>query len=136
MSIHPNKSVKSDYKYFKAVIGVLSKELDYFGRPKEVLSLSKVSQITKGNKPVADYIMIDKNKTTECLFEIARQGLINQAISFYGKILDYKEVKIYDGMNLLQDESHCKIGHIKNLKIHFEKKEKHLQLTCRRSLIN
>ncbi len=124
MSIHPNKSVKSDYKYFKAVVGVLSKELDYLGRPKEVLSLNKVSQITKGNKPVADYIMIDKNKTTECLFEIARQGLINQAISFYGKILDYKEVKLYNGMSFLQDESYCKIGHIKNLKIHFKKKEK------------
>ena len=53
MSIHQKKLVKNDYKYFKAVIGVLSKEFDYFGRPKEVLSLSKVSQITKGNKPVA-----------------------------------------------------------------------------------
>ena len=124
MSVHPNKSVKSDYKYFKAVVGVLSKELDYFGRPKEVLSLDKVSQITKGNKTVADCIVVDKNKTTECLFEIARQGLINQAISFYGKILDYKEVKIYNGMSLLQDESYCKIGHIKNLKIHFEKRGK------------
>jgi hypothetical protein len=94
------------------------------GRPKEVLSLSKVFQITKGNKPVADYIMIDKNKTTECLFEIARQGLINQAISFYGKILDYKEVQLYDGMSLLQNESYCKIGYIKNLRIGFEKKGK------------
>lgn len=129
MSIHPNKSVKSNYKYFKAVIGVLSKELDYFGRPKEVLSLDKVSQITKGNKPIADCIVIDKNKTTECLFEIARQGLINQAISFYGKILDYKEVQLYDGMNFLHDESYCKIGHIKNLKIHFEKQRKKRALT-------
>lgn len=124
MRIHPSKLIKNDYKYFKAVIGVLSKEFDYFGRPKEVLSLSKVSQITKGNKPVADYIMIDKNKTTECLFEIARQGLINQAISFYGKILDYKEVQLYDGMSLLRDESYCKIGYIKNLRIGFEKKGK------------
>jgi hypothetical protein len=121
MSIHPSKLVKSDYKYFKAIIGTITKEFDYFGRPKEVLSLSKVSQITKGNKPVADYIMIDKNKTTECLFEIARQGLINQAISFYGKILDYKEVQLYDGMSLLQNESYCKIGYIKNLRISFEK---------------
>ena len=121
MSIHPKKLVKNDYKYFKAVIGVLSKEFDYFGRPKEVLSLNKVSQITKGNKPIADYIMIDKNKTTECLFEIARQGLINQAISFYGKILDYKEVQLYDGMSLLRDEPYCKIGYIKNLRLHFRK---------------
>lgn len=120
MSIHPSKLIKNDYKYFKAVIGVLSKEFDYFGRPKEVLSLNKVSQITKGNKPIADYIMIDKNKTTECLFEIARQGLINQAISFYGKILDYREVQLYDGMSLLQNESYCKIGYIKNLRIGFE----------------
>jgi hypothetical protein len=124
MSIHPSKLIKNDYKYFKAVIGVLSKEFDYLGRQKEVLSLSKVSQITKGNKPVADYIMIDKNKTTECLFEIARQGLINQAISFYGKILDYKEVQLYDGMSLLQNKSYCKIGYIKNLRIGFEKKGK------------
>lgn len=124
MSIYPKKLVKNDYKYFKAVIGVLSKEFDYFGSPKEVLSLNKVSQITKGNKPIADYIMIDKNKTTECLFEVARQGLINQAISFYGKILDYKEVQLYDGMSLLQNESYCKIGYIKNLRIGFEKKGK------------
>jgi hypothetical protein len=33
MSIHPKKLVKNDYKYFKAVIGVLSKEFDYLGRP-------------------------------------------------------------------------------------------------------
>lgn len=124
MDVNQNKAIKNDYKYFKGVIGVLSKELDYFGRQKEVLLLEKVFQIAKGNKPVADCIVIDKNKTTECLFEIARQGLINQVISFYGKILDYKEVKIYDGMNLLKDESHCKIGHIKNLNIHFEKKSK------------
>lgn len=26
MSIHPSKLIKNDYKYFKAVIGVLSKE--------------------------------------------------------------------------------------------------------------
>ena len=120
MSLNPSKSIKKEHKYFKAIIGIITKEFDYFGRPKEVLSLNKVFQITKGNKPVADCIVIDKNKTTECLFEISRQGLINQVISFYGKILDYKEVKIYDGMSLLQDESYCKIGHIKNLKIHFE----------------
>jgi hypothetical protein len=121
MIVNPSKSIENNYKHFKAVIGALSKELDYLGMPKEVLSLNKVCLITKGSKPVADYVIINKSKTTEYLFEIARQGLINQAISFYGKILDYKEVQLYEGINFLQNESHCKIGYIKNLNIHFKK---------------
>jgi hypothetical protein len=120
MRVKSSKSITSDYKYFKAIIGTISEEFDYFGNPKEVLSLDNVCSKTRGNKPVADYVLINKNKSTESLFEIARQGLINQEISFYGKILDYKEVQLYEGMNFLRNESHCKIGYIKNLNIHFE----------------
>ena len=65
MSVNPSKYIKKEHKYFKAIIGIITKEFDYFGRPKEVLSLNKVFQITKGNKTVADCIVIDKNKTTE-----------------------------------------------------------------------
>ena len=124
MSTHPSKSIENNYKHFKAVIGVLSEELDYLGMPKEVLSLNEVCLASKGGKPIADYVIINKSKATECLFEIARQGQINQKISFYGKILDYKESQLYDGMKFLQTESHCKIGYIKNLNIHFEAEKK------------
>lgn len=123
MSVNPIKSIKNNYKHFRAVIGTVSEELDYFGESKAVLSLHKVYLKTKGDKPVADYVIINKSKVTESLFEIARQGLINQEISFYGKILDYKEVQLYDGMKFLQNESHCKIGYIKNLNIYFEKRK-------------
>jgi hypothetical protein len=123
MSVNPNKSIKNNYKHFKAVIGTVSEELDYFGESKAVLSLHKVYLKSRGGKPVADYVLINKSKATEALFDIARQGLINQEISFYGKILDQKEVKLYEGMNFLKNESHCKIGYIKNLNIHSEKKK-------------
>lgn len=123
MKISPRNSIKNNYKHFKAIIGTVSEEVDYFGESKAVLSLHKVYLKTKGDKPVADYVIINKSKVTESLFEIARQGLINQAISFYGKVLDYKEVQLYEGMKFLQNESHCKIGYIKNLNIHFEKKK-------------
>jgi hypothetical protein len=123
MSVNPIKSIKNNYKHFRAVIGIVSEELDYFGESKAVLSLHKVYLKTRGDKPVADYVIINKSKVTESLFEIARQGLINQEISFYGKILDYREVQLYEGMNFLQNESHCKIGYIKNLNIYFEKKK-------------
>ena len=123
MSVNPIKSIKNNYKHFRAVIGTVSEELDYFGESKAVLSLHKVYLKTKGDKPVADYVIINKSKVTESLFEIARQGLINQEISFYGKILDYEEVQLYAGIKFLQNESHCKIGYIKNLNIHFEKRK-------------
>ncbi len=124
MSVNPSKSIKNNYKHFKAVIGTLSEELDYFRESKAVLSLHKVYLKTRGDKPVADYVLINKSKATESLFEIAHQGLINQEISFYGKILDFKEVQLYDGIKFLHNESHCKIGYIKNLNIHSEKKSK------------
>lgn len=89
-----------------------------------MLSLHKVYLKTRGDKPVADYVLINKSKATESLFEIAHQGIINQEISFYGKILDFKEVQLYDGIKFLHNESHCKIGYIKNLNIHSEKKSK------------
>ena len=90
MSLNPSKSIKNNYKHFKAIIGTISEEVDYFGESKAVLSLHKVYLKTKGDKPFADYVIINKSKVTESLFEIARQGLINQTISFYGKIIDYK----------------------------------------------
>jgi hypothetical protein len=125
MSVNSSKSIKNDYKYFKAIIGTISEEIDYLGMPKEVLSLRNVYLMNKESKPVADYVLTNKNKATEALFDIARQGLINQEISFYGKILDQKEVKLYEGMNFLKNESHCKIGYIKNLTIHFKNTDKH-----------
>jgi hypothetical protein len=125
MSVNSSKSIKNDYKYFKAIIGTISEEIDYLGMPKEVLSLRNVYLMNKGSKPVVDYVLINKNKSTESLFDIAHQGVVNQEISFYGKILDQKEVKLYEGMNFLKNESHCKIGFIKNLTIHFKNTDKH-----------
>jgi hypothetical protein len=121
MSVNPIKSIKNNYKHFKAIIGTVSEELDYFGESKAVLSLHKVYLKTKSDKPVADYVLINKNKSTESLFVIAHQGVVNQEISFYGKILDYKEVQLYDGMKFLQNESHCKIGYIKKVRIGLKK---------------
>jgi len=128
MSTHPSKSIENNYKHFKAVIGVLSEELDYLGMPKEVLSLNKVHLNTKKNNPVADYAVINKNKATETLFELAYKGSTNQIVSFYGKIMDCRQVQLYDGLKFLQNESHCKIGYIKNLNIHHKKRKNKVNL--------
>ena len=114
-------NVKSNYQNFKATIGTISEELDYFGNLKEVLSLDKVYLKTRGDKPVADFAIINRNKATETLFELAQKGLANQTISFDGKIMDCRHVQLYDGLKFLQNESHCKIGYIKNLNINRKK---------------
>ena len=112
---------KNNYQHFKATVGAISEEVDYFGNCKEVLSLNKVHLNTKKNNPIADYAVINKNKATETLFEIAQKGLENQAVSFDGKITDCRHVQLYDGMKFLHNESHCKIGYIKNINIHYKK---------------
>ncbi len=117
-------NVKSNYQNFKATIGTISEELDYFGNLKEVLSLDKVYLKTRGDKPVADYAIINRNKATETLFELAQKGLANQTISFDGKIMDCRHVQLYDGMKFLHNESQCKIGYIKNINIHYKKRKK------------
>jgi hypothetical protein len=123
MNKKKTSSVKSDYQHFKATIGTISEELDYFGNLKETLLLDKVYLKTRGNKPVADYAVINKNKATETLFELAQRGLANQAVSFDGKIMDCRHVQLYDGLKFLQNESQCKIGYIKNINIHYKKKK-------------
>ena len=52
----------------------------------------------------------------------------NQVISFYGKIMDCRQVQLYDGLKFLQNESHCKIGYIKNLNIHYKKRKNKVNL--------
>ena len=89
-------NVKSNYQNFKATIGTINEELDYFGNLKEVLSLDKVYLKTRGDKPVADFAIINRNKATETLFELAQKGLANQAVSFDGKIMDCRHVQLYD----------------------------------------
>ena len=117
-------NVKSNYQNFKATIGTISEELDYFGNLKEVLSLDKVYLKTRGDKPVADFAIINRNKATETLFELAQKDLANQAVSFDGKITDCRHVQLYDGMKFLYNESQCKIGYIKNINIHYKKRKK------------
>ena len=117
-------NVKSNYQNFKATIGTINEELDYFGNLKEVLSLDKVYLKTRGDKPVVDYAVINRNKATETLFELAQKGLANQVVSFDGKILDCSHVQLYEGMKILHNESHCKIGYIKNINIHYKNKSK------------
>ena len=117
-------NVKSNYQNFKATIGTISEELDYFGNLKEVLSLDKVYLKTRGDKPVADFAIINRNKATETLFELAQKGLANQAVSFDGKIMDCRHVQLYDGMKFLHNESQCKIGYIKNINIYYKKRKK------------
>jgi hypothetical protein len=121
MSKKKTNNVKSNYQRFKATIGTISEELDYFGNFKEVLSLDKVYLKTRGDKPVADYAIINRNKASETLFEIAQKGSANQVVSFDGKIIDCRHVQLYDGMKFLHNESHCKIGYIKNINIHYKK---------------
>ena len=41
MSKKKTNNVKSNYQHFKATIGTINEELDYFGNLKEVLSLDK-----------------------------------------------------------------------------------------------
>jgi hypothetical protein len=60
----------------------------------------------------------------ETLFKLAQKGLENQAVSFDGKITDCRHVQLYDGMKFLHNESHCKIGYIKNINIHYKKIKK------------
>lgn len=122
------KTNKSNYQHFKATIGTISAELDYFGNFKEVLSLNKVHLNTKKNNLIADYAVINKNKATETLFELAHKGSINQIVSFYGKIMDCRQVQLYDGLKFLQNEYHCKIGYIKNLNVHYKKRKNKVTL--------
>jgi hypothetical protein len=124
MSVNPIKSISKQHKHFKAIIGTISEELDYFGNFKEVLSLDKVYLKTRGDKPVADYAIINRNKATETLFELAQKGSANQVVSFDGKITDCRHVQLYDGLKFLYNESHCKIGYIKNINIHYKKIKK------------
>ena len=119
---------KNNYQHFKSTIGAISEEVDYFGNCKEVLSLNKVHLNTKKNNPIADYAVINKNKATETLFELAHKGSINQVVSFYGKIMDCRQVQLYDGLKFLQNEYHCKIGYIKNLNIHHKKRKNKVNL--------
>jgi len=74
MSKNKKSDRKNNYQHFKATIGAISEEVDYFGNHKEVLSLNKVHLNTKKNHPVADYAVINKNKATETLFELAHKG--------------------------------------------------------------
>ena len=124
MSKNKKSDRKNNYQHFKATIGTISEELDYFGNFKEVLSLDKVYLKTRGDKPVVDYAVINRNKATETLFELAQKGLANQVVSFDGKILDCRHVQLYEGMKFLHNESHCKIGYIKNINIHYKNKSK------------
>ena len=124
MSKKKTNNVKNNYQHFKATIGTISAELDYFGNFKKVLSLDKVYLKTRGDKPVVDYAVINRNKATETLFELAQKGLANQVVSFDGKITDCRHVQLYDGMKFLHNESHCKIGYIKNINIHYKKIKK------------
>jgi hypothetical protein len=93
MNKKKSNSVKSNYQHFKATIGAISEEVDYFGNLKETLLLDKVYLKTRGNKPVADYAIINRNKATETLFELAHKGSTNQIISFDGKIMEESNVK-------------------------------------------
>ena len=124
MSKKKTNNVKNNYQHFKATIGTISEELDYFGNFKEVLSLDKVYLKTRGDKPVADYAIINRNKASETLFELAQKGLANHAVLFDGKIHDCRHVQLYDGLEFLHNESHCKIGYIKNINIHYKKIKK------------
>ena len=124
MSKKKTNNVKNNYQHFKATIGTISEELDYFGNFKEVLSLDKIYLKTRGDKPVADYAIINRNKATETLFELAQKGSANQVVSFDGKITDCRHVQLYDGLEFLHNESHCKIGYIKNINIHYKKIKK------------
>ena len=124
MSKKKTNNVKSNYQHFKATIGTIIEELDYFGNFKEVLSLDKVYLKTRGDKPFADYAIINRNKATETLFELAQKGSANQVVSFDGKITDCRHVQLYDGLEFLHNESHCKIGYIKNINIHYKKIKK------------
>ena len=114
-----NKGGKHDYRYFKANIGEIIKEFDIFGQPKETISLNKARFMAGNNGPVADRVFINRNQVTEPLFDMARQGLENE-ISFEGKILEYEDLEIYDGMNFLGKESRCRIGYVKNLTVCFK----------------
>jgi hypothetical protein len=49
MSKNKSNNIKNNYQHFKATIGTISEELDYFGNFKEVLSLDKVYLKTRGD---------------------------------------------------------------------------------------
>jgi hypothetical protein len=108
-------------RHFKAIVGTITLDTNHFGLSEEKLSLKKVSFANFRSLHIADHIYIGKTQATEPLFDIARQGLTNQEVSFYGRILEYNEgVQIYDGLNSLREDVHCKIGYIKDVTIHFK----------------
>lgn len=106
-------------QYFKATLGKIVEEINFKGKPHEMLLITDLYKQTSSKKPFADYALINRNKTTEFLFELATNGLEQRSVSFLAKIIEYRKVQLYDGLKFIGYEKYCKLGYLKEVHVQF-----------------
>jgi hypothetical protein len=113
------KILDNNLQYFRGTIGKIVEEIDFKGRPHEMLLIGDLYKQTSSKKPFADYALINRNKTTEFLFELATNGIERRSVSFLAKIIEYRNVSLYDGMKFIGYEKYCKLGYLKEVYVQF-----------------
>jgi hypothetical protein len=113
------KILDNNLQYFKGTIEKIVEEIDFKGRPHEMLLIADLYKQSSSKKPFADYALINRNKTTEFLFELVASGAGQQSVSFLAKIIEYRNVRLYDGLKFISYEKYCKLGYLKELYVQF-----------------
>jgi hypothetical protein len=116
------KILDNNLQYFKGTIEKIVEEIDFKGKPHEMLLIGDLYKQTSSKKPFADYALINRNKTTDFLFELATNGIERRSVSFLAKIIEYRNVSLYDGMKFIGYEKYCKLGYLKEVHVQFNKK--------------
>lgn len=117
------KILDDNPQYFKATVGKIVEEIDFKGEPHKMLMMVNLYKQTSSKKLFADYALINRNKTTEFLFELATNGIEQQSVSFLAKIIEYRNVQLYDGLRFIKYERYCKLGYLKDLSVQFNTTE-------------
>ncbi|MCA9386367.1 hypothetical protein KC717_07015 [Candidatus Dojkabacteria bacterium] len=113
------KIIDNNLQYFKGTIGKIVNEIDFRGASHEMLMITNVYKQKTPKKQFADYALVNRNKTTEFLFELASNTSAKEIVNFQAKVIEYRNVQLYDGMNFMHHESYCKLGYLKDLHVHF-----------------
>jgi hypothetical protein len=113
------KLLDHNLQYFKATLGKIVEEIDFKGKSHEMLMMVNLYKQTSSKKPFADYALINRNKTTEFLFELATKEIEQQSVSFLAKIIEYRNVQLYDGLKFIGYEKYCKLGYLKEVHVQF-----------------
>lgn len=119
MSKLERKILVNNPQYFKGTIGKIVNEIDFKGVPHVMLMITNVVKKTSSRKKFADYALVNKDKTTEFLFELVSSNETKQTVDFQAKVIEYRNVQLYDGMQFMHHESYCKLGFIKDIHVHF-----------------